>query len=416
MKRIIIQILESFRAATTAISSNLFRALLSLLSISIGVFSIICALTIVDSLKHSITTRLSTSFGSRTLYVTRMPWVFDSETPWWEFIRRPNIKYREYTRLENSLNEAEAISIIAGRDNVNAKKGNNSSKSRLTGISYQYNQITELDIAEGRYFTEFECHNGTNVAIIGSKIYDDLFPQGLSENNNRIKVRGLYYTVIGVIKKKGKDLLDFGYEPDTEIYLPYKSFIKIFPSSFMSPNIMAKAKESDEGELLLESEIEGLMRTIRGFKPSQQNNFSINRPDALNNALEPVFTALTMTGWIISIFSILIGAIGIVNIMFVSVLERTQIIGIQKSLGAKNYFILFQFLFESIILSLLGGGLGLLLVLLVVLFPQEAMALVLTNRNILIGLTLSLVVGVVAGIVPAIRASQMNPIAAMRKN
>jgi len=168
--------------------------------------------------------------------------------------------------------------------------------------------------------------------------------------------------------------------------------------------------------VLLENEIRGSMRVKRGLKPYQKDNFSINRPEAIANALSSVFDVLGMAGWIIGGFSMLVGGFGIANIMFVSVKERTSIIGLQKSLGAKNYFILFQFLFESVLLSLIGGLSGLLLVWLLTFAPFGSLQVVLSLPNIILGLGVSSIIGLVAGIVPAAVAARLDPVIAIRAN
>jgi putative ABC transport system permease protein len=170
----------------------------------------------------------------------------------------------------------------------------------------------------------------------------------------------------------------------------------------------------DKGQVELEAEATGLLRTKRGLKPTQDKNFSINRPEALSAAIGGIFGVLNVAGWVIGIFSLLVGGFGIANIMFVSVKERTNLIGIQKSLGAKNYFILFQFLFEAIFLSLVGGLVGIILVYLLSFIPLDMLDIVLTPKNIVLGLTVSSVIGVLSGIIPAFSAARMDPVEAIR--
>jgi putative ABC transport system permease protein len=184
----------------------------------------------------------------------------------------------------------------------------------------------------------------------------------------------------------------------------------------LEPTIAAKGRDTDVGLVALENEMAGFLRAKRGLKPTQENNFALNKTEFIQNAIGSIFDVISVAGWVIGGFSILVGGFGIANIMFVSVRERTNIIGIQKSLGARNYFILFQFLFEAICLSLIGGGSGILLVYLLSFIPLGSLELVLSFNNIILGLGVSSAIGVVAGIVPATLAARMDPVEAIRTN
>jgi putative ABC transport system permease protein len=192
--------------------------------------------------------------------------------------------------------------------------------------------------------------------------------------------------------------------------------MRIFPTgpNGIEGSIAVKGQEWDTGLQELEYEIRGVMRSARSLKPRDEDNFALNRPELLADAITGLFTVIGIAGWVIGGFSIVVGGFGIANIMFVSVKERTNIIGIQKSLGAKNFFILFQFLFEAIFLSLLGGGIGILLVMLITLMPAGSLEIILSIKNILTGLGLSVFIGLLSGIIPAIMASNLDPVQAIR--
>ncbi|MDQ4140190.1 MAG: ABC transporter permease, partial [Bacteroidota bacterium] len=198
--------------------------------------------------------------------------------------------------------------------------------------------------------------------------------------------------------------------------IPYGAFSKLYSigRGGVEPTVAIKGLDSDPGLLELEYEIQGVMRNIRGLKPREEDNFALNRPEMVAEAISSLFKVIGVAGWVIGGFSILVGGFGIANIMFVSVKERTNIIGIQKSLGAKNYFILFQFLFESVFLSLIGGGVGIFIVFLITLIPQDALKLLLSLANISLGLGVSVVIGVLSGIIPAVLASNLDPVIAIR--
>ena len=408
------QTIESFRFAWQALVSNILRTTLSLLGVTIGIFSIIAVLTMVDSLERNIKQSLA-EIGTNVLYVQKWPWAFGGEYQWWKFFQRPEPSYTEYKFLKDNLENAESIVAMDFKGNVTVKNGSNSYSSTLMqGISYEYNQISEVTVQHGRYFLPQEVDGSRSVAIIGSDIAESLFPNVLDPTGLTFKLRGLTFVVVGVTEKKGKGLFDIAGNPDTKCLIPYGAFAKLFQSFKPSIDIVVKGRDSDEGLVELEAEITGLMRSRRGIRPVQEVNFAINRPEAATKAISGIFSVLTFAGWIIGSFSMLVGGFGIANIMFVSVKERTNLIGIQKSLGAKNYFILFQFLFEAVLLSLVGGLVGLLLVYGMTFVKLGSLEVILSANNVILGLSVSSFIGIVAGIVPALLAARMDPVIAIR--
>lgn len=411
--------LESFRFAWQALKSNLLRTILSLLGVTVGIFAIIAVFTVVDSLEKNI--RDSMSFvGDKVIYVQKWPWAFGGDYPWWKYFNRPVPTVREFREIQRTLNPAShnGIAIFAAAGGNTLKAGSNSlSDCAIQGVSYEYRRVSEVPIAEGRYFTEQEMKAGRNVAIIGATIAQNLYP-GRSALGQEFKAKGQRYTVIGVMTREGKKLLDTP-SNDTNCYLPFTAFTKIFQLSTngmggATPTIAIKGRDDDPGLLNLEAEIQGNMRVIRGLKPREDDSFALNRPELLANAITQLFSIIGIAGAVIGSFAMLVGGFGIANIMFVSVKERTNIIGIQKSLGAKNYFILFQFLFEAVFLCLLGGASGILLVYLITLIPQDGLALFMSGARISLGLVVSVVIGVLAGIIPAILAANLDPVIAIR--
>ncbi len=406
------QTLESFRFAWQALRSNLLRTMLSLLGVTIGIFAIIAVFTLVDSLERNIRDSLS-FIGDKVVYVEKWPWVFGGEYQWWKYFQRPEASYKEYRLLSEQLENAEAVVAMSFKGRVTVKNGNNSMSSLIQGTTLDYNKISDVPISQGRYFTQQEIDVSRNVAIIGSDVAENLFPNQ-EPTGKTLKINGLNFTVIGVQEKKGESIINVGGNPDIKCMIPYGAFAKMFHSLNPNVRIAVKGYASDQGLLELESEVRGIMRTRRGLRPLQDDNFAINRPEALAQAISGIFTVLTLAGWVIGGFSILIGGFGIANIMFVSVKERTNIIGIQKSLGAKNYFILFQFLFEAVLLSLVGGLAGILLVYLLSFLDLGSLDLQLTAGNIALGLGVSSIIGIVSGIVPAFSASRLDPVIAIR--
>lgn len=408
--KFLIQVYESLIFAYQALRSNIMRTTLSLLGVSVGIFAIVAVFTAVDSLNKNIRSEIDSFAGSGVLYVGKWPWIMQNNYPWWKYLNRPEMKYSEFQFLKDNLKSAKAIAIIDNGRSASATRGSSSMDVNMTGASYDYNQITSVPVQFGRYFLPIESENALNVVIIGAKVSENL----QATIGDQIKLNGIKFQVIGIIEKMGNDILSFGGTPDEKVFIPYSTFSAVFQKDKPAPDIAIKAMDDDLGQENLEGEVTGLMRSLRSIKPKQESNFAVNRLDGLNQFFDGIFAALNVAGALIAGFSLLVGGFGIANIMFVSVKERTNIIGIQKSLGAKNYFILFQFLFEAVFLSLIGGLVGIGLVVLLTLIPQDALPLVLSMKNIVTGLFISSFIGILSGIIPAWVAAKMDPVIAIR--
>lgn len=414
------QIIESFLFAWKALKSNLMRTILSLLSVTVGIFLVISVLTFVDSLEKNIKDSLN-FIGTGVLYLEKWPWLADTdgEYRWWDFWMRPTPSYAEYKFLNENLKHKSHIAIFADRGNQTLKRDNNSiGQVRLVGGSEGYENIFTVDVEKGRYFTSDELSAGRNVAVIGYEVAKALFPNDEDPLGKNIKVKNMKYMVIGVVKKEGQSFMGTP-SNDYVTVTPYNSFRRLYQTGSgrwdeLESSIGLKGFDQDVGLVELENEVRGLIRVRRGVKPVEKDNFVINRPEALTRIIGTLFDGVSIAGWLIGGFAVLVGGFGIANIMFVSVKERTPIIGLQKSLGAKNYFILFQFLFEAVFLSLIGGLTGLLLVYFLTFVPVGSLVVELTLNNIVLGLGVSTVIGIVSGIVPAALAARLDPVAAIR--
>lgn len=419
MKLFLRLILESLFFSFNAIIANPIRTFLSLLGVTIGIFTIIAVLSLVDSLEDSIQDSLD-FLGTDNLRVEKWPWEFDNPGyEWWKFWKRPHPTYKEYTFLKENLKNAEAVEILVFRDGLTIKYLNNSSSEvNLTGIVYESKEINDYKILSGRYYTENEIILGSNYVIIGYKIMEDLFENPDYAIGKDIKIKGVKFRVIGVFEEEGESFVG-GDSFDRQMTVPFNSFKKIYRVGKKGSNaamIVKGNSELDPGLENLEYELRGVLRARRGLKPTEDENFAINRPEYLTGFVSAIFGTISIAGWVIGSFSIFVGGFGIANIMFVSVKERVPIIGLQKSLGAKNYFILMQFLFESSFLSIIGGVIGLIFVFLITFVDLGSFDLRISLTNVILGISISTIIGVFAGLIPAIFASRLDPVEAIRSN
>ena len=391
----------------------------SLLGVTIGIFTIIAVLSTVDSLERSIKDNLS-FLGTDNLRVEKWPWDFTNPGyEWWKFWKRPEPIYREYEFLRDNLSSAESVEITSSKGGVNVKYLNNSSSiDNLNGIVYENKFFNDWEFVSGRFFTQNETLTGANAAIIGHKIMKDLFKTPENAIGKQLKIKGRSFTIIGVQKEQG-EAFGGGDSFDRQMSIPFNSFKKIYKVGRKGSGSVIRIKgisDNDPGLVNLEYELKGLLRAKRGLKPIEEDNFAINRPEYLASFVSTIFSTISIAGWVIGSFSILVGGFGIANIMFVSVKERVPIIGLQKSLGAKKYFILMQFLFESSFLSIFGGLCGIFFVFLLTLPDLGSFDLVISLKNVIIGVTISSLIGILAGFFPALFASNLDPVEAIRSN
>jgi len=407
---------ESFLFAFDALRQNRLRTLLSLLGVTIGIFTIIAVFSAVDTLRDNLQQSVD-KLGSNSVYVEKWPWTSNGEYPWWKYMQRPVPKLRDFQELQRRSQTAAAISYEISIDNRTIKYGSNTvDGAQIDACTQDHDKTWTVNFQDGRYFTEMESQTGAPVTIVGNDIAENLFPGG-NAVGKKIKVMGRYVTIIGVFAKEGNDML--GISADKQVLLPLnfaRNLIDIQNERYR-PSIMVKGKDGIPMEDV-KGELSGLMRSIRSLAPGEDDNFALNESTMLSDQLDIVFKIINIAGLIIGLFSILVGGFGIANIMFVSVKERTNIIGIQKSLGAKNYFILLQFLIESVVLCLMGGMIGLLLVYLGTFLVKwgSGVAIVLYLKNVIIGIGTSVGIGIVSGIIPAWFASKLDPVEAIRSN
>jgi len=402
---------ESFVFAWHEVAVNKIRTLLSLLGITIGIFSIISVFTIFDSMESNIKESIN-SLGSDVLFIQKWPWAMGGDYPWWKYMNRPEASLKDLREIQKRSQAAQASAYMTGMSRTIKYRENSIDNASISAVSQDYDKVMPLDIGLGRFISPAEFISGKAVCVVGNQIAENLLPNE-DPIGKKIKIFGMNVEIIGKIRQEGSSV--FGNSSDNEIIVPINFARNFVDLRNNGGAIVVKAKPFvplDE----LKDELIGIMRSVRRLQPKADDNFAINETDIISKGFDQLFGVIGIVGWIIGGFSLLVGGFGIANIMFVSVKERTSLIGIQKALGAKNYFILMQFLFEAIFLALFGGVVGLLIVFFLSLGASAAfdMTMTLTRSNIMLGIGVSALIGFVSGFTPAWNASRLDPVEAMR--
>jgi putative ABC transport system permease protein len=404
---------ESFAFAINALKNNKLRTLLSLLGVTIGIFSIIAVLTAVDSLDRKIKKDLS-SLDKNTIYLLNESFG-PTEIPQWKRDQFPNVTYEEYQYLKSNLSGAENACFQYFTRPENLKHNEKTVSSvNIVPVSHEFDDIQKLDFKLGRFYNESESNSGAPLIVLGHDVAIGLF-ENLDPIGQTLRLYGKKFAVIGVLNKQGAGL--FGDSDDTSVFIPSNFVRRLMGdnSKSVTPIIILKPNKKIDIEAF-KAEISQKLRANRGVKTGEIDNFFINALSGFTDFLDGIITQMNSVGWIIAGFSLLVGGFGIANIMFVSVKERTNLIGIQKSLGAKNKFILFQFLFEAVILCIIGGLAGMFLVWIISLILTNLLdfEFILGIGNMLLGTGLAIFIGLLAGILPAYSASKLDPVEAIR--
>jgi putative ABC transport system permease protein len=410
-------IYESIVQAVQELNGNKLRSFLSSLGITIGIFCIISVLSAVDSLQQNISESFE-KLGNDVLYVDRQPWNEDPGSNWWKYRRRPSPDYEDYEALKRNVKGAEFASLTIFIPGRTIEFGSSHVRGGyMAGLTYDYADISKLEFEGGRYFTHDEYATGANKVILGFSLADELF-RNIDPIDKMVKIAGQKFQVVGVLKKEGNSLINI-FQYDEAILVGFntaKKLVNVKTGSTWGTMLNVKARPGVE-LVDLRDEVTGVLRAHRKLRPKEDSNFAINELSMFTKLLAPVFGVMNGVGFIIGLFAMIVGAFSVANIMFVSVKERTNIIGIKKALGAKRGVILLEFLIEAILLCIVGGLLGLGIVILVLklvsgIFHYEMFV---STGNILAGLFGAIIIGVIAGIIPAMQAARMDPVEAIRK-
>jgi putative ABC transport system permease protein len=403
---------SSFRLTMQELMVNKLRTALSLIGISFGIFCIIGVLATVNSLETNIQNQIK-SLGTNTIYIDKWEYLSVSEYPWWKFVNRPAPKFEEVNLIKQRSRLASNVAFtINARLNLEYE-GYALENVTLFGVSEEENDIQPITTIYGRFISGAEFASGRAVAIIGYTNAENLFLIPALAIGKEIKIKGIKATIVGVIKKMGTPMI--GWDYDQCLITSYRFARKVINEVNSGPKILVKANDN-VSEKELADELEGVMRSIRKLSPRQQDNFALNQISSFSNNVSSLFASINLGGWAIGILSLIVGAFGIANIMFVTVKERTAMIGLKKAIGAKNRSILSEFLLEAAIICIMGGLMGLLLVFILTLvltnlfnFPVYISAGILT-----LAISICIIIGILAGIIPAFTASRLDPVVAIR--
>lgn len=397
--------------------ANKLRTFLSLLGITIGIFCIIAVLTVLDSMKNNIRKEMS-ALGSDVIYVGRWPWMDEGgEYKWWEFWRRPSMSPKELRAVQENVSGAQYATLCFTKRGIIVKNGD----QELEGISGYavtdyFDKVQNIEIAQGRYLSSSELDGGSNVAVIGHEVYTELFG-ATNALGKTVSYLGKQFLVVGVMKKVGQDMAGFNFDEGV-IFSYYAASAVLDTRSLGSdPNLIIKVAEGRSPNDV-KYEVEGALRKVRKVKPGEKNDFAMNQLSEVSQRLDMIFDSINMIGAVIGAFSLIVGAFGIANIMFVTVKERTKQIGLKKAIGARSRSILTEFLIEAITLCIAGGLIGIFIVLLLSLLLTYGadFPVTLSLKNFSLGIGISALVGILAGYIPARSASRLNPVVAIRSN
>ena len=392
---------------------NKLRTFLSLFGITIGIFCIIGVFATIDSLKTKIGNDLS-GLGNNTIFVDKWDYNGGPDYPWWKFVKRPAMKISEmdFVKKKSALasNVAFFVSTSASFNyEENILKGVN-----MYGVTPDFNSIQTFNIGQGRYFNETDFNRGVPYCVIGNKVAEELYGKAEKAIGKPVSFSGRKLLVVGVIEKQGSSMIG-GFDYDKTVIVTYNYYASIFNPDNNNPYIMVQAKPGIPSKAL-QDELNGIMRQLRKLSPTQDDNFTCNDVAQFKEQIESVFGAINQGGWAIAGLSLLVGAFGVANIMFVTVRERTSQIGLKKAIGAKSSTILYEFLLESAFLCIIGGLVGLFLVwlLTVALGAVLPFPIFIAPSIIFLALSICIILGVISGIIPASIAAKMNPVEAIR--
>jgi putative ABC transport system permease protein len=408
--RTIHQNIEALRIAFNAIWANKTKGILTTLGIVIGIMAVVTTMTAANGLANNFKESIS-ALGTDVLYVTRMPWIITGD--FFEYRNRPRLTYKDCEKLEQKMKDKGIVNPTTSTNRNVKYKSTVMEQTPIIGTTETQIIVTDGFPESGRFITPVDVNFKKRVCVIGYEIKERLF-KNTDAVNKDIKIGWHNFRVVGVMEKRGSAGFFGGPNFDNQIFIPITTLIKYFGTQNRGYTVAVKSP-THEGLADFEYELIGEMRKIRRLKPTEKDNFSINSMDTLMDVYNNIMGVIVLIGLVITGISLFVGGIGVMNIMFVSVTERTREIGIRKAIGARRRVILTQFLFESSTICLIGGIIGVIISFGVAeLIDKMVMPASISLPIVFIALIIGILTGVVSGFIPALRASRLNPIDALR--
>ena len=395
------------------LKANKMRTFLSLLGITFGIFCIIGVLATVDSLKRKVQGDIK-QVGSNSIYLDKWEYGGGDNYPWWKYINRPYPHFNEMQFIKAKSQLTGNIAFLCRQSGNASYKDNILSNISVFGTTEDFSKIQSLETQTGRYLSEGDFSRGTPSVVIGNEVATQLFGAPKYAIGKEVTFNGRKLAIAGVIKKQGQSLVNV-FDFDNALIVPYKYFVCIYNPDKSDPSILIQGK-TGVATKALQDELKGVMRQIRRLSPTKDDNFSLNDISSFAEKTESLFASINLGGWAIAGLSLIVGAFGVANIMFVTVRERTSQIGLKKAIGAKRSTILTEFLIESAFLCIIGGLIGLLLVwiLATVLSSILPFPIFIAPSIIALALSICIILGILSGIIPASIAAKMDPVVAIR--
>ena len=405
------EIVEGLRIAGRAVWTNKLRSVLTTLGIIIGIAAVTAMATILNGISQQFEKTLS-SLGTDVVYVTRFPAVGGPGLEWWKYAGRPSIDEDLVEAIDERSRYASAVAPMTGTRR-RARRENNVMDVNVTGSTPAYGRIKDIELQAGRFLTESDEQSAKNVCIIGAKVADELFPVGRALQKD-LRVDGKTCTVVGVRERQGAGLFGDTSE-DERVIVPFSTFKKLFGiSRWRSIQVMVKVGDTGQMDRAVD-ELTGIIRTARGQDPMAENNFELVEQDTVRQQFAPVKFAIYAVGVFLTGLALVVGGIGVMNIMYVSVKERTKEIGLRKAVGAKRRTILLQFLIEAVIICMIGGAIGVGVSFgLAALISAFGIPAVLPVSTVALAFGICVGVGVLFGLAPAWQAAKAQPVEALR--
>ncbi len=409
MNTFMFELKESMLIALRAIRANKVRSILTMLGIIIGVTSVVVMTTAIKGINNSFQNGIS-ALGSDVLYIDK--WAWFSNEDWWKMRNRKNLTMEDYDEFRNMAKLPLATAPVTNTRQTVKYEDRRTDAVNINGSTSDYVKTTNFTFAEGRFYSDVESKSSRQVAVLGSELAKNLFPREDALDKS-IKIGGVSYRVVGILTEQGSFMLG-SFNPDNQVFVPIGTIFKNFTNQThgsITINVRAASPLMVEDT---KAEAEGIMRKIRGLTYDEENDFSINQQEGLMDNYNSIVGVIQIAGLFITGLSLFVGAVGIMNIMFVSVKERTKEIGLRKAIGAKRRTILGQFLLESSTICIMGGLIGLLFAILISMMVNQFIPTSVQYDAVIIAIVISLLTGIVAGLAPAYSAAKMDPVEALR--